>query len=496
MNKNRKQSTMKTKTILKILLYLIIFHFPFSILHSQTPLLYGMTSAGGTHDTGAVISFNPANDSEKVLWNFGASDDGVSPSGNLIFYNTNNLFYGMTYYGGTFGDGTIFSFNSLTNKDSILWNLGSIGDGVSPSGTLLYDSINNLFYGITTAGGNYGGGTIISFNPAINSETVVWSFGKGKDGLNPTQDLTWDANDSLFYGVTYYGGTNKVGIIFSFNPVTNIENVLWNFGTGTDGVNPSGDLIYCASNGLFYAKTERGGTNKSGTIISFNPKMDIENVVWNFTPVSEPYGGFVYNSNDSLFYGMIYNSVAGSIISFNPKDDSVKLLWNFGIKKDDGKYPFGNLIFDANQGLYYGMTYQGGTRDSGIIFSFNPAKDSEKVLWDFGNNKDGALPYGSFIFASAPVGIDKLKGEIRVLKVNPNPNNGVFNIQWIVNSGQWIDNTNTIEIFDVYGKKIYSSLILQPLTTIHLNEPDGIYFYRVLQEDGSVVGSGKVVIDK
>ena len=56
-----------------------------------------------------------------------------------------------------------------------------------------------------------------------------------------------------------------------------------------------------------------------------------------------------------------------------------------------------------------------------------------------------------------------------------------------------------IEIFNVLGEKMY----FQPqthagaLNTIDLSQqPNGVYLYRVLKEDGSLLGEGKLVIAK
>jgi uncharacterized repeat protein (TIGR03803 family) len=43
--------------------------------------------------------------------------------------------------------------------------------------------------------------------------------------------------------MTEAGGVFDLGTIFSFNPATNIEEVLWNFGSGHDGFHPSGSLV-------------------------------------------------------------------------------------------------------------------------------------------------------------------------------------------------------------------------------------------------------------
>ena len=47
------------------------------------------------------------------------------------------------------------------------------------------------------------------------------------------------------------------------------------------------------------------------------------------------------------------------------------------------------------------------------------------------------------------------------------------------------------------GEKVYQSKISSAKTEINLNEnPQGIYFYRVIKENGAVIGNGKLIIEK
>jgi Secretion system C-terminal sorting domain len=86
------------------------------------------------------------------------------------------------------------------------------------------------------------------------------------------------------------------------------------------------------------------------------------------------------------------------------------------------------------------------------------------------------------------------------VSIFPNPNSGEFNI--LCHSEQSEESEPIIEIYNVMGEKVYTG-ILSPqtpkgaLTEINIsNQPNGIYFYRVIQQTGELVGEGKVIIDK
>jgi hypothetical protein len=61
-----------------------------------------------------------------------------------------------------------------------------------------------------------------------------------------------------------------------------------------------------------------------------------------------------------------------------------------------------------------------------------------------------------------------------------------------------------IEIYNVYGQLIYSNTMHYPhfnklnasLTTIHINEPDGVYFFKISDDTGAIEGEGKFIVAK
>jgi len=75
----------------------------------------------------------------------------------------------------------------------------------------------------------------------------------------------------------------------------------------------------------------------------------------------------------------------------------------------------------------------------------------------------------------------------------PNPNKGQFTIQSSIESGKL-----SVEIYNMLGEKVYSQFnIRNPTFNIDVSsQPNGIYLYRVLTTDKSLVGEGKLIIQK
>ena len=135
---------------------------------------------------------------------------------------------------------------------------------------------------MTLNGGNSGSGygTIFKFdisNPLTSSPIILHTFTGGLDGAHPYGSLT-PYNNKL-YGMTYSGGTNNVGIIFSIDPSQPFPHdytVLHNFDGSSGGANPRGSLTV-GIDGKLYGMTLNGGNAPSfggqGIIFSFDDNL-------------------------------------------------------------------------------------------------------------------------------------------------------------------------------------------------------------------------------
>ncbi len=88
------------------------------------------------------------------------------------------------------------------------------------------------------------------------------------------------------------------------------------------------------------------------------------------------------------------------------------------------------------------------------------------------------------------------KDDIEV-KIYPNPNSGLFTV--FCHSERSEESPLIIEIYDVLGEKVFTESLrfAQGDNSIDLtNQPNGIYLYRVIGENGTLVGEGKVVVER
>ena len=129
---------------------------------------YGIGAAFGgieVNSSGFVYSYLP-NGSGTYLHNFGQGSDGANPVGTVVLGPNGNL-YGVTTTGGTANSGIIFQLSLTDGSYTIMHNFGDgsvPNDGLYPLGSLIVGQDNNL-YGTTSGGGTAGLGTIFKISP-------------------------------------------------------------------------------------------------------------------------------------------------------------------------------------------------------------------------------------------------------------------------------------------------------------------------------------------
>ncbi len=390
-------------------------------------------TAAPVFDTGAAAV------SESVLWSFGAtSDDGTNPTANLIADGQGNL-YGTTPDGGVNLGGTVFKLSPPTSQqkqwsERVLWSFGAGDDGSMPVAGLIADQWGNL-YGTTASGGANAlrAGTVFELSPPHAkqtqwSESVLWSFGASGDGQSPVAGLIADKWGNL-YGTTELGGENGIvgegqaesgdGTVFELSPPTGhrtqwTERVLWSFGASGDGVQPLAGLL-ADKWGNLYGTTPIGGANvPGGTVFELSPPTGhqtqwSERVLWSFGfgDGFQPDAGLIADQRGNLYGTTLLGGSLdnGAVFELGPPTGhqtqwNERVLWSFGAS-GDGEFPQSGLLGDS-RGKLYGTTTGGGALGGGTAFELSPPVEqqtqwSEGVLWSFGASGDGAGPYAGLI---------------------------------------------------------------------------------------------------
>lgn len=360
---------------------------------------------------------NIASPHEKILYQFNGGADGSQPTGGVIIAKDGNL-YGTTVDGGNSNCGTVFrlSPNSFAGETILHSFTCEPGDGSMPRGSLVLDSSYNL-YGITSAGGAFGHGSVFAMTPSSSgwTEDLLYSFTGGNDGDYPNSTLVLDQSGNI-YGVTSYGGSENCGgqgcgTVFELRRSTTgwTESVLYSF-SDIDGKQPRSLVL--ASAGNLYGVTTNGGQDGNGTIflLNFGPDGWTQQVVYNFTGSSDgihPWGGLVldsagnlYGTTSGTFFARCLEPACGTVFELERVGGNWSLRTLHTFKGPDGATPLSELTLDPTGNLF-GTTFYGGAHDSGTVFELTPSSThwTETPLHSFpyGNLDDGMNPVSGLI---------------------------------------------------------------------------------------------------
>lgn len=301
-------------------------------------------------------------------------------------------------------------------------------DGSDPRGSLTLSENEMILYGVTSLGGINNNGTIFSIPIDVGNYsefTTLHSFEnseKDGSGIQPHHNSMY-LRDGKLYGATLYGGSldnprkskpNKPkgnGNLFSIKTDGTKYTVIHPFnGWGKDpfakdGARAHSPFIVNEETNIAYGMTSGGGSKNDGTIYSF--ELDKPNSTYQIlhsfkkSTGKTPHGQLAFNDDKTMLYGMTRKGGAkdedngsgnGVIFSFDIENKEYDPILKF-----DGENGAVNThgflsLWDGN---FYGTTSQGGEHSNGTLFSINEDGDF-KQLHSFGEEQtDGANPYGS-----------------------------------------------------------------------------------------------------
>lgn len=227
------------------------------------------------YPAGAIFEYDLATGAYEVKHTFGQTDDGKQPYGSLTLFN--GKLYGLTSAGGTSGRGTIFEFNPADNSYAVKYSFVTTLPDTTSDGRVPYGSLtvaNGKLYGMTNSGGANNGGILFEYDPATATYTKKFDF-DSDSGTSASGDLTL-VNGKLYGVLPQGGGTGSTGVIFEYDPATNVYTKKISFTNPADGQIPIGALTL-ASNGKLYGLTS--GNSESG----------IKGVLFEYDPVNNIY---------------------------------------------------------------------------------------------------------------------------------------------------------------------------------------------------------------
>ena len=384
--------------------------------------LYG-TALNSSSGYGVVFQLAPPVDggtwTQNVLYSFTNGLDGSDPQSNVVMDSAGNL-YGTTIKGGANGCGTFYQLvpgSPWTENTLFAFPCGPKFEGayLSLPGNIVLNATTGAFYGIVESGGPLDGGFVYQLVPAgggVWNYAIIHAFNNNSkaagygNGCTPKTLILAPGTGDLFGAATYCGqssGPNEAasGTVFRLSPNPHGN---WNFtliyafpaanyyGEAPDGMTPYGLAI--GKGGVLYGGTSLGGLSPElGTIYSLTPGGPGEpwalTTLYSFTggqngDGSYPLSGVVVGNG-----GVLYGATAGggttgtescngypgcgTIFELSETEGlwTETVLHSFLANEVDGNNPnWGALLLRA--GDLYGMTFQGGADNDGVVYAFHP----------------------------------------------------------------------------------------------------------------------------
>ena len=309
------------------------------------PQLWGTTTSGGSILAGTIFTLDTAGNNYQLQYDWTNLNDGKKPQTGLLHAN-NDMLYGVTYQDGPFFGGVLYEFNYVTGTYT------HKHDFQDPTGSLqigpLIQASNNKLYGITSFGGAFNFGVIYEYDLATDTYTKLIDFDNTILGSGPHGRLLEAPNGKL-YGLTGHGGVNGFGTLIEYDISTNTCVTKIDLDSANTGFHPEGSLVL-APNGKMYALSSFGGSVNKGLLFEYD---------------------YITNT-------------------------ATKLIDFVGA---NGAYAYGD-VFIASNGKLYGMTYEGGNNNDGVIFEYDISSSTYTVKYHFDGGVNGANPKGNFMESS------------------------------------------------------------------------------------------------
>jgi uncharacterized repeat protein (TIGR03803 family) len=350
--------------------------------------LYGTTMGGGPTGAGYIFKTIPSTGITTDVASFSSGAGGSNPYDNVIY--SHGTFYGTTQNFSTYGTGAVFAADAASGEVTALHAFTGVSSGYSSTAALL--PLNGSLFLTSNIGGAYSLGAVTKIDPASGTETILHSFTGGADGGTPLASVV--PFRGKLYGTGERGGATGNGVVFSVDPQSGKEKVVYSFAGGSDGAAPVGGLL--SLNGRFYGTTSSGGASGFGTVFALDPATGLETVLHSFTSSdgANPVAGVV-NVGGVLWGTTVFGGASnGTVFKIDPASGIFTHVYTFPADGKSGVHPLSPLV--SLSGMIYGSTPHGGpkkNRSEGTIFSIDPTTGAETTVFDF----DKGAPKGHFI---------------------------------------------------------------------------------------------------
>lgn len=364
---------------------------PQSKLHiDEEGVIYGMTTEGGRYNRGIVFRYDTTTSTYEKKWDFEGNYFGSRPKRELIYNDHQEKIYGFAD-GGHYNEGILFSADPSTNEYGIAHHFSYVTDGASPLGRTVKGREGQL-YGVCSSGGENEAGTLWMYSPDTDDVDVLHHFTEA-EGSRHQAGLTFNVDSTVLVGIARRGGENNDGTLYAYSLESNTLTVLHSFNTSAEGWGNESHLLL-ANNGLFYGMTFFGGTNNRGVIYALSLEDSTFTTVYNFESNSGVSRNSFTQGNGSTLYTMVQAN-NGQLIAFDYETATIDVLWQSGSNRP--RNPLGNVFLAPDGETLIGTFSDGPGNNGGQAFAYYLPRNNYRVIknftGDYGADIRGSLTY-------------------------------------------------------------------------------------------------------
>lgn len=412
---------------------------------------------------------------------FGTGAEGNIIIGNYIGTDITGTLAIPNTYGVLFDDG---SYRNILGGNTVAER--NILSGNSAYGVFIYNMGTNS----NLVKGNYIGTDVNGSVALPNAVGIVVDGAANKNEID-SNIISGNLQQGIYINITGCDSTlitkNKIGVDINNNPL----------GNGSDGIRISqgpkhsiiggteadaniiayngGNGVYIMfQNDLYHLISYNSIYNNNGLGIDLFPPGVNANDAGDLD--SGPNNAMNYPEIDTVVFitGLNQTIILGTLDTQSPELCTIQL---FKASPDLSGHGQGSEYLSSIQPDALGNW-------SDTILGLTPTDYLTTIAIDPNNNtSEFSITRSTISTASIPY--FKTNESVKIL---PNPSNGTFTLE--------LENLEkgSIEIYNIIGEKIYQAEISNPKSIITLNEPQGIYFYRMMSSK-QLVSSGKLIIE-
>ena len=267
-------------------------------------------------------------------------------------------------------------------------------------------TINGTIYGMSTAGGRFGTGTLFAVDPCTGVETTLYSF---PAGTAPVPATLTGANGML-YGTTanFQNSTGAGSTLFAFDPATRKRTTLYTFTGGADGSNVY-DLI--SDGGTLYGASSSGTDN---AVFAFDPTQRSFTPLYTVPCCINPHGLIKINGT---LHGISTNNAASTSAIFAIDLHTLRERTVHTFRASSFPTPTPSSLTAIGTTLYGTLPF-GGPSGNGTLFSIDTATNAFATIYTFPTPAQGLLgaltAIGGTLF-----GADQVNGTAAIFAFDP-----------------------------------------------------------------------------